>query len=323
MANTKYIYDPNTLSYIPVNKSLKDKFKSFVPYLVAGVLLGVTSFAVVALNFKTPTEKIQAKENSDMQKHLKILDGKLAEANKTLDDLITLDDSLYRTLLGDKPMLASLRKAGTGGTDKYTELKSSTGTSEILDTYQKLDELFAKMNVQEGSYKELFKKTVVNFDRMQHLPAIIPIANWDLKYIGSGFAPQRLHPILGKVRPHEGIDFVAPTGTSVYASAEGKVSSVRNSSSFGKVIEVDHGYGIITLYAHLSKFKVKRGQKVKRGEIIGLVGNTGLSAGPHLHYEVHVNNVEVNPVNYFFNDLSPNEYKEVVAKAESITTCME
>jgi murein DD-endopeptidase MepM/ murein hydrolase activator NlpD len=150
----------------------------------------------------------------------------------------------------------------------------------------------------------------------------MPIYNEDLKLIGAGFG-MRMHPILNIYRMHEGIDFFASTGTAVFATADGVVTDARESETFGKVVEIDHGYGLTTLYAHLNGFKVRKGQLVKRGDVIGEVGNTGLSSGEHLHYEVHVNGKEVDPVNYFFKDLSPEEYRKVVAIAQAYERSMD
>ncbi len=323
MGNKKYIYDPETLSYIPIENTFKSKLKKFVPYTIVGIALGVMSYGFIAFNCKTPTEKIQARKLKDIMTQQAIFAERLHEADNYLNQLIAKDDSLYRALFGAKPLSEEERQAGTGGVNKYEELINSNTPEEIISSFRKLDELVAKMNVQEGSYKELFKKSIVNVNRMQHLPAIIPISNWDLRYIGSGFSPRRFHPILKRWRQHEGIDFIAKVGTEIFATGDGIVKSVRVSDSFGKVVEIDHGFGIQTLYAHMSKFNVKRGEVIKRGHVIGYVGNTGLSAGAHLHYEVHYNGKEVDPVNYFFKDLTSDEYKAVVAQAESVEVCME
>jgi murein DD-endopeptidase MepM/ murein hydrolase activator NlpD len=322
MAKSKFIYDPEKLAYIPVGTTFKEKVMKFVPYFSVGTLMGVAFYAISAVAWSTPTEKIQAQKISDMKKRQTVFVERLNEIDGVLKELEVMDDSVYRTVLGSEPLSASLRQAGTGGVDAYEEMIASNNPKDLIDAYKKLDNLVAKINVQRASYNELFKKASLNFDRIQHLPAIIPIANWDLHYIGSGFS-KRFHPILQVWRMHKGIDFVASEGTKIFASADGVVSVAHFSSSFGNVVEVDHGYGIATLYAHMIKFNVKKGDKVKRGDVIGYVGDTGLSAGPHLHYEVHVHGEAVNPVNYFFNDLSAEEYKQVVAQAESIETCME
>ena len=322
MARKKYIYDPESLTYIQVEVTLKDKLKKVFPYAIVGVVLGLASYVFIAVEYYTPKEKIQAEKIKVLEENQKILNDKIEYADKTLQELIAYDDSVYRTVLGSKPLPKEMRMAGTGGVNKYENLENLKSLKEVVNSYKKLDKVLAKMEVQKSSYRNLLKKAEMNVKRLKHLPAIIPIANWDLKRIGSGFG-MRFHPILNRYRMHEGIDFIAPSGTPIFASADGVVKSARRSDSFGRVVEIDHGYGIVTLYAHMSKIKVKRGQKVVRGEIIGLTGNTGLSAGPHLHYEVHVNNKEVDPVSYFFKDLTAKEYEAVVARAKSLKTSME
>jgi murein DD-endopeptidase MepM/ murein hydrolase activator NlpD len=322
MAKAKYIYDPESLTYIKIEVTLKDRIKKFLPYILTGVIMGVAAYIFIAVEYYTPKEKLQAKKIKVLEENQKLLNNRIEQANNTLNVLIAYDDSVYRTVLGAKPLPKEIRMAGTGGVNKYETLEKEKDIEEIVESFKKLDKVVAKMEVQKSSYSKLLEKAQMNVHRLQHLPAIIPIANWDLKRIGSGFG-MRYHPILHRYRMHEGIDFVAPTGTPVFASADGVIRSVRKSDSFGKVIEINHGYGIITLYAHLSKIKVKRGQKVVRGEIIGLTGNTGLSLGPHLHYEVHLNNREVDPVSYFFKDLTAEEYEQVVARAQSFKKAME
>jgi murein DD-endopeptidase MepM/ murein hydrolase activator NlpD len=173
-----------------------------------------------------------------------------------------------------------------------------------------------------NSFRSVLKEMFSNKDRLEHLPAIMPISNEDLRRTGSGFGMRR-HPILNIYRMHEGIDFHAPVGTEVYATADGIVKDVRTSETFGKMIAIDHGYGLETIYAHLNAYHVRKGQKVKRGNLIGFVGNTGLSKGPHLHYEVHIFNREVDPVNYFFKDLTPEEYRKIVLISQSFEESMD
>lgn len=323
MAKQKYTYDPSTLIYIPIKVTLKEKLKKASLFVSLSLVVGVVGYAITAFYYSTPKEKIQAKVLLDLKVNQSFLEDKIEEAQAKLGQLIAIDDSLYRTMLGESVLSDEIRNAGIGGTDKYEELAKNKDLKEITNSFIALDQLVAQMKVQENSYSSLFHKASINVDRMKHLPAIIPVANWDLKRIGSGFSPRRFHPILNYWREHKGIDFVASKGTDIYSSGDGVVESVRVSSSFGKVVVINHGFGIKTLYAHMSEFACKRRDVVKRGQLIGYVGNTGLSAGPHLHYEVHVNNKAVDPVDYFFNDLSAQEYKDVVAQSESITTCME
>ena len=322
MARKKYIYDPESLTYIRVETTFKEKVKKFFPFVFTGIVMGISAYIFVAVEYYTPKEKLQAEKIHVLENNQKILNNRIESAGRTLSLLIAYDDSVYRTVLGAKPLPKEVRMAGTGGINKYENLEKSGDYHEVIESFKNLDKVIAKMEVQKSSYLMLLEKARMNANRLQHLPAIIPIANWDLKRIGSGFG-MRFHPILNRYRMHKGIDFVAPTGTPIFASADGTVRSVRRSDSFGKVVEINHGYGLITLYAHLSKIKVKRGQKVVRGQVLGMVGNTGLSSGPHLHYEVHLNNVEVDPVSYFFKDLTAKEYEAVVARAQSFKRSME
>ena len=322
MATKRYIYDSESLTYIQVDVTLKERAKKYLPYALVGLFMGLTAYIVTAVGFSTPKEKLQAEKINVLENNQNLLNDRIKYANETLSELIAFDDSVYRTVLGAKPLPKEVRMAGTGGVNKYEGLEQSGKYEEVLESFKQLDKVIAKMEVQKSSYGKLLEKAEVNIDRLKHLPAIIPIANWDLKRIGSGFG-MRFHPILNRYRMHEGIDFIASRGTPIFASADGVVKSARHSDSFGNVIEIDHGYGIVTLYAHLSKFNIKKGQKVVRGQVIGLTGNTGLSAGPHLHYEVHRRNSEVDPVSYFFKDLTAKEYEAVVARAQSMKTSME
>ena len=322
MSRKKYIYDPESLTYIQIDVTPKERLKKVLPYVIVGIVMGLLSYIFIAVEYYTPKEKLQAEKIQVLEKNQEILNDKIKYADMKLSELISYDDSVYRTVLGSKPLPKEVRMAGTGGVNKYEELEKKKNLKEVIESYKKLDKVLAKMEVQKSSYINLLKKAKMNADRLQHLPAIIPIANWDLKRIGSGFG-MRFHPILNRYRMHEGIDFIAPTGTPIFASADGVVKSARHSDSFGQVVEIDHGYGIVTLYAHMSKIKVKKGQKVVRGEVIGLTGNTGLSSGPHLHYEVHRDNKEVDPVSYFFKDLTAKEYEAVLAQARNLKTSME
>jgi murein DD-endopeptidase MepM/ murein hydrolase activator NlpD len=224
--------------------------------------------------------------------------------------------------VGKSPIPWSIREAGIGGHDPSMNLSNAIYPEHVIRTATRIKQLETHLKVQENSYHEVMREAYRNKIKLNHIPAIMPIYNEDLLLTGSGFG-MRLHPILKIWRPHEGIDFFAYTGTDVFATADGIVSNVRVSETFGKVIEINHGYGFTTLYAHLNKFLVREGQRVKRGQIIGEVGNTGLSSGQHLHYEVHVKGQEVDPVNYFFKDLTPSEYKKVAAIAQAYEMSMD
>jgi murein DD-endopeptidase MepM/ murein hydrolase activator NlpD len=250
------------------------------------------------------------------------LNKKLDDYEVALSELRTMDDSIYRSLIGKAPMPPTIRNAGTGGHEPVLNLRDALYPGIVLNTAEKINQLDSHMKVQLNSFRSVLNEMFSNKERMTHLPAIMPISNENLRHTGSGFG-MRLHPILNIVRMHEGIDFHAAVGTKVFATADGVVKDVRISETFGKVIVIDHGYGIETLYAHLHDYNVRKGEKVTRGSLIGFVGNTGLSRGPHLHYEVHIFNREVDPVNYFFKDLTPEEYKEIVLISQSFEESMD
>ena len=322
MPRKRYSFNPDQLTLTPVQRNLKRWFLRISSFFLLSLSIGVAGFFLTTGLVRTPREKSLAAQNERLLDLYNTLDQRLNGYNRTLSAMINLDDSIYRSLVGKDPLPWSLREAGTGGNNPSLALSEAGYPAHVLKTAERIDRLSAYMKIQESSYKEVLRTAMRNQDRMNHMPAIIPIYNKELIHIGSGFG-MRLHPILNIYRMHEGIDFFAPTGSSVFASADGVVRDARISETFGKVVEIDHGYGLLTLYAHLSEIKVKKGQHVKRGDTIGEVGNTGLSSVHHLHYEVHVNGVEVDPVNYFFKDLSPSEYRKVVAIAQAYEKSMD
>jgi murein DD-endopeptidase MepM/ murein hydrolase activator NlpD len=316
-----YKFCQETLTYSKIERNFKTWLKQVLPYIITASIIGILIYFFAAFAHKTPREKMLIAENSRLESNINKVDHKLKEFDKKLNQLEKTDDSLYRSILGTEPLPLSYRLAGTGGSnDKLLNPKNSVAI--INNSYNKLESLFSRLKIQKKSYEILFNKAKLNNIRLKHTPAIIPISNKDLTKIGSGFG-QRLHPILNFIRPHKGIDFHSTDGTPVYATADGTIVKADYSSTFGNLIQIDHGFGVSTVYAHLHTIIAKPGQKIVRGEEIGLVGNTGLSVGPHLHYEVHINGIEVDPVNYFFNDLTPAEYEKVVEIAQQYKVSMD
>jgi murein DD-endopeptidase MepM/ murein hydrolase activator NlpD len=319
---SQYKFCPDRLTYIKIEKNFRTRFKQTFPYLIVAFIVALVIYFFTASLHKTPRELMLMAENFKLQTSVEYVNKRLKDFDNKLNDLEQADDSLYRTILGLDPIPASFRQAGTGGSVHDMMSLPKYNKELISSSYNKIETLFSRLKVQKKSYEILFDKARLNKERLLKTPAIIPIANHDLSKIGSGFG-QRFHPILAFTRLHKGIDFHASTGTPVHASANGKVIKAEYSSTFGNVVMINHGFGVTTVYAHLSKITAKVGQEINRGQELGLVGNTGLSVGPHLHYEVHLNGVEVNPVNYFFNDLTPAEYEKVVEVAEQQTTSMD
>ena len=322
MARQEYKFDPNKLSLDPVQRSLKKIILRVGSYILLSLSIGTLGFFLTTGIVQTPREKNLQSQNEKLLNLYESLDERLDVYDRTLSSLRVLDDSIYRSLIGKSPLPWSIREAGVGGIDLGNALNLTSYPKRVISTAQKINSLESHLQIQENSYKEVLKEAFKNQDKLDRLPAIMPIYNENLLMTGSGFG-MRFHPILKIWRMHEGIDFYAYTGTDVFATADGYVRAVHKSETFGNVIVIDHGYGIQTFYAHLSKFLVKRGERVKRGHVIGEVGNTGLSQGQHLHYEVHVNGKEVDPVNYFFKDLSPAEYRKIVAIAQTYEMSMD
>ena len=319
---TKYRFNPDHLTFAPVHRRFRWWFNRITLFILTCMLLGTVGFFLTSRVIETPSEKNLKAQNERLLGLYESLDSRLDEYDRSLADMRAVDDSIYRSLVGKAPLPRSIRDAGIGGHDRTSVLRGAGYPREVIETAEKIGDLNSRLQIQNNSYREVYREALRNKEKLRHLPAIMPIYNRDLRRTGSGFG-MRLHPILNIVRMHEGMDFHARTGTEVFTTADGKVNNVRFSKTFGNVIEIDHGYGILSLYAHLSRTSVKRGERVVRGQVIGHVGNTGLSKGPHLHYEVHVNGVEVDPVNYYFQDLSPEEYEMVVAIAGAYETSMD
>lgn len=312
MVKIKYRYNPESLSYVRITKSLGKKLLIVFSYLV--VLL----FAAIILNllysglFNTPKEKRLIRENNQLLFQYKLLNEKVASLENVLADIEKRDDNIYRTIFNADPIPRSVRDAGFGGVNRYEYLEGFNQSNVVIETAQRLDKLTKAVYVQSKSYDEIIGLALNREDQLASLPAIQPISNKDLTRTASGWG-FRIHPIYKILKFHYGMDFTAPTGTEIYATGDGKIVTVEWSRrGYGNQIIIDHGYGYLTLYAHMTGFNVKLGQEVKRGDVIGYVGSTGLSTAPHLHYEVHLNRKAVNPINYYFNDLSPEEFDRMI-----------
>ncbi|MBG39894.1 MAG: peptidase M23 [Flavobacteriales bacterium] len=312
MIKTKYYYDKETLSYKKVKNSkfgfLKNLLILFMPVLIMS-----TGFSFVILSFfKTPNEILLQKEINQLTAEFKKIENKIISTEKTLNELSEKDAKIYRIMLDASPISDDVRLAGFGGVDKYSNLEKLHSTEMIIDISKKTDQLIKKLGIQSKSLDELFSLAIEHSEKIQCIPAIEPLSKKDYSRISSGFGP-RIDPHYKIRKMHTGTDFAAPTGTPVYATGNGKIIEAVNRSrgGYGKFIVIDHGYGYKTQYAHLSKLAVNTGQNVKRGELIGYVGNTGKSTSPHLHYEVRINNKKVNPIDYFYNDLTIEEYDQM------------
>ncbi len=236
-----------------------------------------------------------------------------------MDEIQQHDDNIYRLIFGIEPIPASVRQAGIGGANPYKDLEQYSNSELLIETSKKIDNLTRRMVVQSESYDNVMKLVQDKEKFLASIPAISPIADKNLKRFASGYG-YRIHPIYRTLKMHNGIDLTAPTGTEVYATGGGKVvNSGYSSGGYGNKVIIDHGYGYKTLYAHLDKVFVKNGQHISRGELIGKVGSTGRSTAPHLHYEVRKNDKTENPVNYYYTDLTPEEYEEMINVSSQMT----
>ncbi len=319
MGKIRYQFNTRSLTFEKVTLSIRDHLWSFTKVVFTGMVFAA-AVIFLAYNFlESPREKMLERENEQLKLQYKILNDRMDRVSNVLDELQDKDDNIYRVIFESEPMPRSIREAGFGGVDPYAELSGYTNSDLLTEASRKMDQLAARTVVQSQSFDEVFNLARNKDKMLKAIPAIQPVANKDLKKISSFFG-YRVHPIFKRVMFHDGLDFTAPTGTKVYATGDGVVVEAKHARyGYGNTIIIDHGFGYKTVYAHLQSFKVRPGQRVERGDVIATVGNTGLSNGPHLHYEVLRNGTKVDPVYYFFKDLSPDEYQEVITRANAFS----
>ncbi len=308
MARIRFTYDPETCKYEPIVVTGKRFSRQ------AGIFLGI-SFAIglvglIIFNQKFPyrDETLLQEENHALKTEWRVLNNKLERTSEALANLEQADDQNYRVILDLEPLPQSVREAGVGG--RIAESASITYPL-IRTAYEKVEKLKNRLDIEIQSFNKLNKELSDKEKMWASRPAIQPVSNEDLEHLHTLFG-LRFHPLLGYVRPHKGLDFTAPKGSPVYATGDGKVEYAEYSDSFGNVVYLNHGYDFQTRYAHLTRFIVSQGELVKRGQVIGFVGNSGLSVSAHLHYEVLYNGVQINPINFFQRDLSNQEYTKLI-----------
>ena len=315
MSKIKYYYDTKTLSYKPIESTGIDKFKKFIVYLTSSAILAFFTILIFFQYFDSPKEKRLKGEINHLLSQYEIINNDLEKIELVLDDIQKRDDNIYRTIFEADPIPTSIRKQGFGGVNRYKKLSGYSNSDLIINTSKKIDQLTKQLYLQSKSFDEIIELAKNKSKMLASIPAIQPVANKDLKRMTSGYG-YRIHPIYKTRKMHYGMDYSAKVGTEIYATGDGVVSKVKRSKrGYGNYVKINHGFGYETLYAHMSKYIVKKGQKVKRGEVIGYVGNTGISTAPHLHYEVRKDNKKINPVNFYFNDLTPDEYEKMLELA--------
>lgn len=312
MPKTKYKFNHETLSFDRVRLGLRQTFLRLFGYFFASLILaGIYGF-IFAFIFDSPQEKALKREIAQLTLQYELMNKEMENVEKVLIHLQETDDNLYRTIFESEPVASSFREGGIGGVNRYEELEGFSNSELVIETARRLDRIRKKIYVQSESFDELIAYAMEKEEMLSSIPAIQPVSNKDLKRTASGYG-FRIHPIYKISKFHSGMDFTAPTGTEVYSTGNGVIKEVKSARrELGNHIVVDHGFGYQTVYAHLDRFSVRVGQKVKRGDVIGFVGSTGLSTAPHLHYEVHVNGRAVDPALYYFNDLTPEEYDRML-----------
>jgi murein DD-endopeptidase MepM/ murein hydrolase activator NlpD len=317
MAKTRYKYNPETLNYERLEVTWKDHVKKALAVIVSGLFFAAIILFVAYSYFQSPKEKQLIRENQQLSDQYRELNSRLNQLSDVLGDMEHRDDNIYRVIFEADPIDKNRRLSGIGGVNRYKHLSGYEFSELTVETNKRLDELSKRMVVQSESLDEIVELAKNKEDLLRSIPAIQPVSNKDLTRMASGYG-MRIDPHYKVPKMHQGMDFTSPTGTPIYATGDGVVQRAdNNASGYGKHVRIDHGYGYVTLYAHMSAYKVRAGQKVKRGDVIGLVGNTGKSTAPHLHYEVRLNGDAINPVNFYFNDITAEEYDRMINMADN------
>lgn len=325
MSKVKYYYDPETLSYRPIGVTNKNRISNFVLFILSSFLLGLFSLLILLNSdwINTPAEMAQKRLIQNYELQFDILNKKLTQIESVVDNIEERDNNLYRVYFEASPIPEAQRRAGFGGVNRYKDLEGYDNSELIINTSKRLDILSKQTVVQSRSLDEIERLASNKAALLEAIPSIQPIKNKDLTRMASGYG-YRNDPFTKKRRFHWGMDFTAKKGVPVYATGNGVVKRADNhASGYGNHIRIDHGFGYVSLYAHLSKYNVRRGQKVKRGDLIGYVGNTGRSAGPHLHYEIFKDKKRINPLNFYYGNLSQKEFDVLVTQAKQENQSMD
>ncbi len=307
----KLQFNPETLSFERVEVSFWGRIKKFTLHLLSSGFIGFLFFVLFVVIIDSPDERQLRKELESMELEYELMNNRLEEMNDVLVDIRQRDNNLYRVIFEADSIPENVRHEM-----RDTRHKIGSTSAIVKEIKWKVDDVAKQLYVQSKSYDDLALLVKSNEEKLRCIPAIQPVLNRDLTRIASGFG-YRIDPVYRTRKFHQGMDFTAPTGTDIYATGNGVIEFVGWKQGYGNTVIIDHGFGYKTLYAHMHTFAIKEGRKVSRGEIIGGVGNTGKSTGPHLHYEVHVKGRVVNPVNYYFMDLSADDYDRMIQMAEN------
>ena len=315
MSKVKYYYDPESLSYRKIERKKRKTFSFIVMFLLAAGLFGFMFVFIAGHYFESPKEKALNRELQNAQLQFELLNKKMDEAEIVLNNIADRDNNIYRVYFEANPIPGEQRRAGFGGVNRYKGLEGFDNSKLIIESNKRIDILQKQIVLQSKSLDEIAKLAEEKEKLLVAIPAIQPVSNEDLTRMASGYG-MRSDPFTKARKMHWGMDFTAPRGTPIYASGDGTVVRADSrSSGYGRHIRIDHGYGYISLYAHLYKYNVKKNQKVKRGDLIGFVGSTGRSEAPHLHYEISKDGARINPINFYYGSLTAEEFSKLLEHA--------
>lgn len=317
MKKIKYFYNTNTLRYEKLETPLRVKLLRVLGFISAAIVTAIIIVSIAYRYFPSATERRLIADNIELQQQFEVLEERTKKITQRMTELEKRDNEVYRTIFEADPIPDSVR-AKEIAQQKETQLVMKMANYQLENSIvETINSLSNRISSQERSYNEIAEFVKNKEQMLVSTPAIQPVSNADLKRVASGFG-YRIDPVYKTVKLHNGLDFAAPQGTPIYATANGTVRVAANTGTgYGNHVVINHGYGYETLYGHMFRIKVKGGQKVKRGEIIGWVGSTGKSTGPHCHYEVHKNGRHLDPVYFFYNDLTPEQYDRLLKMAAS------
>ncbi|MDA0178452.1 M23 family metallopeptidase [Mesoflavibacter profundi] len=315
MSKVKYYYDSETLSYKKIERKKRRTIKYITLFLIASALFGFLFVSIAGHYIESPKEKALKRELTNLEFQYDLLNKKMSQAETVLANIEERDNTIYRLYFEANPIPEEQRKAGFGGVNRYKKLEGFDNSELIINSNKRIDKLLKRIVVQSKSLDEIAVLAEEKEKLLASIPAIQPVNNKDLTRMASGYG-MRSDPFTKQRKMHWGMDFTAPRGTPIYAAGDGVVVRAdSNSSGYGKHIRIDHGYGYVSLYAHLYKYNVKKNQKVKRGDLIGFVGSTGRSEAPHLHYEIFKDDQRINPINFYYGSLTPEEFSKLLERA--------
>ncbi len=318
MSKVKYYYDPDTLSYRKIEPKKSRRYRNIAFFILGSFFFGLLAL-ILLMNtnlINTPQELSLQREVNNYELQFDLLNRKMGQIEEVLTNIEDRDNNIYRLYFEANPIPEEQRRAGFGGINRYKSLEGFNNSDMVIATTKRLDIIKKQMAIQSKSLDEITDLASEKEKLLMAIPAIQPVRNEDLKHMASGYG-WRTDPFTKARKMHRGMDFSAKKGTPIYATGDGKVTRAdNNSSGYGKHIRIDHGYGYMTLYGHMSEYNVKRYQKVKRGDLIGFVGSTGRSEAPHVHYEVWKDEERINPINFYYGSLTAKEFENMLKQAQ-------